>query len=155
MKYLSALQAVSGRGCIKNGSYPVFPDSDGKVVVKEAMVKHLRRSSRKRVSYAAMQRDADSLEATRVEWRAADSGLPRVMRSCGCKCLLSGAPKSCCDTLLTHRWSRLSVSTDNSRHRRPLSLNRRARMRAKTCSRGSSNGSRQRRRRSFTSCEIW
>ena len=36
VKYLSALQAVSGRGCIKNGSYPVFPDPDGKVVVKVA-----------------------------------------------------------------------------------------------------------------------
>ena len=43
MKYLSALQAVSGRDCIKNGSYPVFPDSDGKDVVKEAMVKAIEK----------------------------------------------------------------------------------------------------------------
>ena len=82
MKYLSALQAVSGRGCIKNGSYPVFPDSDGKVVVKETMVK-ARRSLRRRVSCAVIQRDADSLETIRVKWRAADTGLPRVLRSCG------------------------------------------------------------------------
>ena len=43
MKYLSALQAVSCRDCIKNGSYPVFPDSDGKDVVKEAMVKAIEK----------------------------------------------------------------------------------------------------------------
>ena len=152
VKYLSALQAVSGRGCIKHDSYPVFPDSDGKVVVKEGMVK-ARRSLRRRVSCAVIHRDADSLEAIRVKWRAPDTGLPRVLRSCGCKCSRAGARRSCCVTLLTHRWSRPSASTDISRHRHPLSLYRRARMRAKTCSRGSSDGSCLRQRQSFTSCE--
>ena len=60
---------------------------------------------------------------------------------------------SCCVTLLRHRWSRPSASTDISRHRHPLSLNRRTRMRAKTCSRGSSDGSCLTQRQSFTSCE--
>ena len=117
--------------------------------------KQSRRSLRRRLSCAVVHLDADSLEAIRVKWRAADSGLPRVLRSCGCKCLRSWAPMSCCVTLLTHRWNRPSVSTDISRHRHPLSLNRRARMRAKTCSRGSSDGSclRKRQRKSFTSCE--